>query len=114
VAQHPFPGPGHDGDEPLPGVPARDWAEEDDRYLAWLVAEAGAGRIEIPPEDPPPGVTVSLGEAGDISLDELARMAGGLSGTGFSQHEAADVLPPGPGARRADQPGGGGPCVAGG
>jgi hypothetical protein len=96
VAQHPFPGPGHDDDEPLPGEPARDWAEEDDRYLDWLVAEADAGRIEIPPEEPPPGVTVSLGEAGDISLDELARMAGGLSGTGFSQHQAADVMPPGP------------------
>jgi hypothetical protein len=96
VAQHPFPGPGHDGDEPLPAGPARDWAEEDDRYLDWLTAEADAGRIQIPPEDPPPGVTVSLGQAGDISLDELARIAGGLSGTGFSQHQAADVMPPGP------------------
>jgi hypothetical protein len=48
VAQHPFPGPGHDDDEPAPGTPARDWAEEDDRYLDWLVAEADAGRIEIP------------------------------------------------------------------
>jgi hypothetical protein len=96
VAQHPFPDPGHDGDQPASGDPARDWAEEDDRYLAWLVAEADAGRIEIPDEEPPPGVTVSLGEAGDISLDELARMADGLSGTGFAKHEAADVMPPGP------------------
>jgi hypothetical protein len=85
VAQHPFPDPGHDGDEPSPGVPARDWADEDDRYLAWLTAEVDAGRIEVPPDDPPPGVTVSLGEAGDAGLDELAAMTEALSGTGFAQ-----------------------------
>jgi hypothetical protein len=96
VAQHPFPGPGHDGDQPLPGEPARDWAEEDDRYLDWLVAEADAGRIEIPDEDPSPGVTVSLGEAGDADLEELAQVASGLAGAGFAQHEAADVMPPSP------------------
>jgi hypothetical protein len=96
VTQHPFPGPGHDGDEPAPGEPERDWAAEGDRYLDWLVAEADAGRIEIPDEEPPPGVTVSLGEAGDVGLDELARMAQGLSGTGFSPDQAADVMPPGP------------------
>jgi hypothetical protein len=96
VAQHPFPGPGHDGDEPVPGDAARDWAEEDDRYLEWLIAEADAGRIEIPPEEPPPGMTVSLGEAGDVDLDELARVASGLAGTGFAQDRAADVMPPGP------------------
>jgi hypothetical protein len=87
VAQHPFPGPGHDGDEPVPGEPARDWAEEDDRYLAWLVAEADAGRIEIPDEEPAPGVLVCVGEDADLA---------GLSGAGFAQHEAADVMPPGP------------------
>jgi hypothetical protein len=54
VAQHPFPDPGHDGDEPAPGDPARGWAEEDDRYLNWLTAEIDAGRIEIPDEDPSP------------------------------------------------------------
>jgi hypothetical protein len=97
VAQHPFPGPGHDGDEPVPGEPARDWAEEDDRYLNWLTAEVDAGRIEPPPEDePPPGVTVSLGEAGDVGLEELAAMTQALSGTGFAQDQAADVMPPGP------------------
>jgi hypothetical protein len=96
VTQHPFPGPGHDGDEPAPGDPARDWAAEDDRYLEWLVAEADAGRIEIPDEDPSPGVTVSLGDAGDADLDELARVASGLAGTGFTQDRAADVMPPGP------------------
>jgi hypothetical protein len=96
VAQHPFPGPGHDGDEPAPGVPPRDWAEEDDRYLDWVTAEVDAGRIEVPPEEPPPGVTVSLGEAGDVGLDELARMANGLAGIGFAGHAAADVMPPGP------------------
>jgi hypothetical protein len=96
VAQHPFPGPGHDGDEPAPGDPARDWAAEDDRYLEWLTAEVDAGRIEVPPEEPPPGVTVSLGEAGDTDLEELARMGQALAGTGFAQDQAADVMPPGP------------------
>ena len=97
MAQHPFPDPGHDGDEPVPGDPARDWAADEDRYLEWLVGEIDAGRIEPPPEEePPPAVTVSLGEAGDAGLEELARMAGGLAGTGFAQDQAADVLPPGP------------------
>jgi hypothetical protein len=87
VAQHPFPGSGHDGDEPLPGEPARDWAEEDDRYLAWLTAEVDAGRIEIPDEEPPPGVLVCVGEDADLA---------GVSGAGFAPHQAADALPPGP------------------
>ena len=96
VTQHPFPGPGHDGDQPVPGDPARDWAADDDRYLDYLTAEADAGRIQVPPDEPPPGVTVSLGEAGDVDLGELARMAGGLAGTGFARGQAADALPPGP------------------
>ena len=96
MTQHPFPGPGHDGDEPTPGDPARDWAAEDDRYLAWLTAEVDAGRIEVPPDEPSPGVTVSLGEAGDADLEELARMGEALAGTGFTQDRAADVMPPGP------------------
>jgi hypothetical protein len=96
VAQHPFPGPGHDGDEPAPGDRERDWAADGDRYLAWLTGEIDAGRIEVPPDEPPPGVTVSLGDAGDTDLGELARMADGLAGMGFSQQEAADVMPPGP------------------
>jgi hypothetical protein len=87
VTQHPFPGPGHDGEQPAPGEPARDWAEEDDRYLAWLVAEADAGRIEIPDEEPAPGVLVCVGEDADLA---------GLAGAGFAQHQAADVMPPGP------------------
>ena len=40
MAQHPFPGSGHDGDEPVPGDPARDWAAEQDRYLDWVRHEA--------------------------------------------------------------------------
>ena len=87
MAQHPFPGSGHDGDEPVPADLAREWAEEDDRYLAWLVAEADAGRVEIPGEEPPPGVLVCVGE--DADLAEVA-------GTGFGPGQAADVLPPGP------------------
>jgi uncharacterized protein DUF222 len=98
VAQYPFLGPGHDGDQPSPGVPARDGVDEvGERYLDWFGAEIEADRIEAPPEEEPsPGVTVSLGEAGDTDLDELARMANGLAGTGFAKYEAADVMPPGP------------------
>jgi hypothetical protein len=97
VAQHPFPGPGHDGDEPTPGVPARDGADQvGERYLDYLAAEIEAGREEPPPEaEPAPAVTVSLGEAGDVDLDELAAAAQGLS-AGFAQDQAADVMPPGP------------------
>jgi hypothetical protein len=51
VAQHPFPGPGHDGDEPLPDEAERAWVAEQDRYVAWLTAEIDAGRIEVPPEE---------------------------------------------------------------
>jgi hypothetical protein len=60
VAQHPFPAPGYDGDEPLPAGPERDWAADQDRYLAWLTAEIDAGRIEVPPEEdePPPARAV--------------------------------------------------------
>jgi hypothetical protein len=32
VAQHPFPGPGQDGDQPLPGEAERAWAAEQERY----------------------------------------------------------------------------------
>jgi len=58
--------------------------------MEWLLAEIDAGREEIPPEEePPPAVTVSLGEAGDVDLARLAE-------AGFAPHETADVMPPGP------------------
>jgi hypothetical protein len=61
-----------------------------------LAAEIEAGREEAPPEEKPsPGVSVSLGEAGDADLAGLAAMAQGLAGTGFAGHKAADVMPPG-------------------
>jgi hypothetical protein len=87
VVQHPFPDPGHDGDEPSPGDPARDWADEDDRYLEWLTAEADAGRVEVPPEDPAPGVLFCVDEDADLA---------GLASARFAPREAADVMPPGP------------------
>jgi uncharacterized protein DUF222 len=70
VAQHPFPGPGHDGDQPTPGIPARDGAgDAGERYLDWLTGEIAAGREETPPEEePPPAVMVRLGEATDAGL----------------------------------------------
>jgi hypothetical protein len=95
MAQHPFHGPGRDGDEPAPSNPARDWDADEDRYLNWLTAEVDAGRIQVPPDEPP-GVTVSLGEAGEVGLDALTQMASGLAGSGFAGRRAADALPPGP------------------
>jgi hypothetical protein len=84
VAQHPFPAPGHDGGEPLPGDPAREGADEaGERYLDWFAAEVEAGRVQAPPEEPAPAVTVSLGDAGDMDPAGLAVLAGGLAGTGF-------------------------------
>jgi hypothetical protein len=96
LAQHPFPGDGHDGDEPLPGTPARDGADDGDASMRRFIAEIDAGRVEVPPEDPPPAVTVSLGQAGDVDVAALAAMAQGLAGEGFAQHEAADAMRPGP------------------
>jgi hypothetical protein len=98
VAQHSFPGPGQDGDDkpPVPGVPAWDGADDDDEYPGWL-ADIDAGRVQIPPDEPPPsGLTVCLGEAGDVDAADLARIAEGLTGTGFSPHGAADGMRPGP------------------
>jgi hypothetical protein len=71
VAQHPFPGPGHDGDEPLPAGPVRDGADEaGERYLDYLDAEIEAGREEAPPEEEPPGALTSRAVEDVASLDD--------------------------------------------
>ena len=73
MTQHPFPGPGHDGDEPVPGVPARDGADDvGERYLDYLAAEIEAGREEPPPEEPPPGPV--LGTLTSQAVEDVASL----------------------------------------
>ena len=103
-----FPGPGqHDGPEPpLPGGPARDegpgdpgdWTADDDAEMARFLAGIEAGREQIPGPWSSPACTVSLGEACDVDLGELAAMTGpdGLAGETFAQGRAADAMRPGP------------------
>jgi hypothetical protein len=108
VAQTPFPGPGQqDGEEPpLPGDPARDeaagdpgdWGPDDDVEMARYLADLEAGREQVPEPWSSPACTVSLGEACDVDLAELAAMAGpnGLAGETFAQARPADAMRPGP------------------
>jgi hypothetical protein len=96
-----FPGPGQDGEEPLPGAPARDGTEDDfdmDAAMARFLADIEAGREQIPEPWTSPSCTVSLGDACDVDLGELAEMAGpdGLGGEVFARDRAADVMRPGP------------------
>ncbi len=89
MAQISFPGPGHDG------------ADDDfdmDAEMASYLAEIKAGREREPEPWVSPACTVSLGEAWDADLAELAAMTGpdGLRGETFAQHKAADAMRPGP------------------
>src|SRR5215470_11706484 len=125
VEQHPFPGPQR-GDVPLSGGPARDgmpggpadhrpgrpadgapdgpgrraddW--DPDAEMAAFLADVEAGRARIPEpwEIEGPAASISLGDAADVDLAELAAMAGpdGLGGDRFAQDGAADVMRPGP------------------
>src|SRR5215472_6284505 len=115
VDQNPFPGRAGGGDVPRPGGPVRDGApggpeEEvprgrDDDWdgeaeMAAFLADIEAGRARIPEpwEIEGPAASISLGDAADVDLAELAAMAGpdGLGGDRFAQDGAADVLRPGP------------------
>jgi hypothetical protein len=101
-----FPGSGQqDGEEPpLPGGPARDgtagdpggWTADDDAEMARYLADIEAGREVIPEPWSAPACTVSLGEACDVDLAELAAMAGpdGLAGEAFAQARPADAMRP--------------------
>ena len=108
--QPPFPGPGR-GDVPLepgaPGGPARDGAPggpgddwDGDAEMAAFLADIEAGRARIPEpwEIEGPAAAISLGDACNVDLAELAAMAGpdGLGGDRFAQGNTADVLRPGP------------------
>ena len=106
-----FPGPGPDGEQPPPGVPARDETagmpagvpEDDwdgDAEMAAYIADLDAGRARIPEEweIEGPAATIGLGDAADVDLAELAAMLGpdGLGGEVFAQDRSADAMRPGP------------------
>ena len=107
-----FPGPGPDGEQPPPGIPARDEtagmpagvpAEDDwdgDAEMAAYIADLEAGRARIPEEweIEGPAATISLGDAADVDLTELAAMLGpdGLGGEVFAQDRSAGAMRPGP------------------
>jgi Domain of unknown function (DUF222) len=96
-----FPGSGQGGEQPPPSVPALDEAGDDfdmDAEMARFLADIEAGREQIPEPWSSPSCTVSLGDACDVDLAELAAMTGpdGLGGEAFIQYRNADALSPGP------------------
>jgi hypothetical protein len=78
-------------------VPVDDW--DGDAEMAAYIADLDAGRARIPEEweVEGPAATISLGDAADVDLAELAAMLGpdGL-GEVFAQDRTADVMRPGP------------------
>ena len=114
-----FPDPGLDGEQPLPGDPARDEAAssppigardaapprpvddwDGDAEMAAYIADLEAGRARIPEEweIEGPAATIGLGDAADVDLAELAAMVGpdGLGGEVFARDRSADMMRPGP------------------
>jgi len=107
-----LPGPGPDGEQPqrsgdpardetvtLPsGSPEDDW--DGDAEMASYIADLQAGRARIPEEweVEGPAATISLGDAADVDLVELAAMLGpdGVGGDIFAPDRPADVMRPGP------------------
>jgi hypothetical protein len=111
VSEASFPGPGPDGEQPRPGDPARDevagmpaGVPEDewdgDAEMAAYFADLDAGRARIPEEweIEGPAATISLGDAADVDLVELAAMLGpdGLGGEVFARDRSAAAMRPGP------------------
>ena len=77
---------------------ADDW--DGDAEMAAYIADLDAGRARIPEEweIEGPAATISLGDAADVDLTELAAMLGpdGLGGEVFAQDRSADAMRPGP------------------
>jgi hypothetical protein len=124
MEQHPFPGRGQGGGQPLPDGPTRDGAArgpapgglpggpgdqvpggsaddwDGDAEMAAFLADIEAGRARVPEpwEIEGPTAAISLGDAADVDLAELAAMAGpdGLGGDRFAQGNTAGVMRPGP------------------
>src|ERR1700757_5405048 len=80
------------------GVPEDDW--DGDAEMAAYIADLEAGRARIPEEweIEGPAATISLGDAADVDLVELAAMLGpdGLGGEVFAADRPAGVMRPGP------------------
>ena len=78
--------------------PEDDW--DGDAEMAAYIADLDAGRARIPEEweIEGPAATISLGDAADVDLTELAAMVGpdGLGGEVFAQDRTADAMRPGP------------------
>src|SRR5215470_6734719 len=108
MTQQPVPrprpgGPARDGmpggpEAGAPGGPADDW--DGDAEMAAFLADIEAGRARVPEpwEIEGPAASISLGDAADVDLAEVAAMAGpdGLGGDRFAQDGSADVMRPGP------------------
>jgi hypothetical protein len=79
-------------------VPEDDW--DGDAVLAAYFADLDAGRARIPEEweIEGPAATISLGDAADVDLAEVAAMLGpdGLGGDVFAQDRTAGAMRPGP------------------
>jgi len=80
------------------GLPEDDW--DGDAEMAAYIADLDAGRARIPEEweIEGPAATISLGDAADVDLAELAAMLGpdGLGGEVFARDRSADAMRPGP------------------
>ena len=88
-----FPGPGPDGEQPPPGDPARDDDWDGDAEMAAYIADLDAGRARIPEEweIQGPAATISLGDAADVDLAELAVMLG-PDGLGPAPEHIAHIM----------------------
>ena len=79
-------------------MPEDDW--DGDAEMAAYIADLDAGRARIPEEweVEGPAATISLGDAADVDLAELAAMLGpdGLGGEVFARDRSADAMRPGP------------------
>jgi hypothetical protein len=122
VSEVSFPGGGQGGEEPLPGVPARDgYPEMPDDYrdddpgvmpaddydldaeMASFAADLEAGRVWVPAPEPweleGPSATLALPDAARrVDLAELAAVVGidGLCAEVFDQERVAEAMAPGP------------------
>jgi len=80
------------------GAPVDDW--DPDAEMASFIAAVEAGRVRVPEqwELECQGASISLGDATDVDLAELAAMLGpdGLGGEVFAQDRPAGVMRPGP------------------
>jgi hypothetical protein len=80
--------------------PARDDDWDGDAEMASYIADLEAGRARIPEEweVEGPAATISLGDAADVDLAELAAVLGpdGLGGEVFARDRSADAMRPGP------------------